>query len=110
VSRRAPLLLLLAACLDGGAPPKNVCEQARNLFQVCGATVPLLEGEKCAGVAKALSRCVAEHATDCDELASLASRLDDCRPDGGEDDLLSAAEDLPFPFEPRDAGRADAGI
>jgi hypothetical protein len=99
---------VLAACANG-VPPKNVCEQARNLFQECGASVPLLEGESCAGVAKALARCVTDNAADCDQLAHLSSHLDGCRPDGGEDDFLPPAEDLPFPFEPRDAGRADAG-
>ncbi len=99
------LLLCLSACIQGGTPPKNVCESARHLFLSCGASVPLLEGEQCAGVAKAVSRCVMDHAVDCDQLANLASRLDECRPDGGEDDLIPPAEDLPFPFEPRDGGR-----
>ena len=103
------LLILLCACGTPSAPPKDVCAHARIFFLTCGASVPVLESEKCAGVAKAVARCVVEHARDCDELANLASRLDDCRPDGGDDDLIPAAEDLPFPFEPRDAGRADAG-
>jgi hypothetical protein len=100
-------LILLGGCGEAFAPT-DVCEQARDLFERCGASVPLLAGEKCAGLGKAVSRCVVEHATDCDALVTLVHRLDECAPDAG-DDFLPALEDLPVAYQPRDAGHPDAG-
>lgn len=100
------LLVLVAGCRLQ-ATARDVCEEALNRIERCGATVPTLRDRPCSGLAKEVSTCITEHTTDCDSLATLPGRLDECVPDAG-DDFLPEAEELPFPFTP-DAGRADGG-
>ncbi len=87
----------------------DVCEKAMNVFTRCGVTLPILSGSACTGVTRAIGRCIANHATNCEELASLQGRLDACvqdELDAGET-FLPPAEDLPLPsFE---GGNHDAG-
>ena len=111
--KRLALLLLLASwgCATEDAPAADVCAQAMNVFTKCGVTLPLLSEGACIGTARAVARCVANHANTCEELASLTQRIDACvadELDGGE--ILPPAEDLPLPApDGTDAGHAAAG-
>jgi len=96
---------LTAACWEQADAPADVCAEAKQRFNSCGTSVPLLTDGPCNGTTKMFARCVAEHAKDCDELATLFGRIDECVDallDGG-DDLLPPADDLPLPD--RDGGR-----
>jgi hypothetical protein len=88
-----------------------VCERAHRLLQGCGATLPVLEGEACTGFNRLVSRCIAEQARDCDGLATLVTRLEDCASDGGEALLPEDDPQLPLPNDfIRDGGTHDAGF
>jgi hypothetical protein len=92
---RAGAVLLLAAC---AAPEtfSDVCAQANNQVESCGATVPTLSGAPCTGLAKFLSTCITQQAASCDDLAALMRDPSRCFPDGG-DDVYPGAEELPLP-------------
>ncbi|MDB4935925.1 MAG: hypothetical protein JWP87_2897 [Labilithrix sp.] len=96
---------LHAACSDREAPAADVCGEAKNRFESCGTSLPVLSDGPCSGTTRIVARCVVEHAHDCDELATLFSRIDACVADllDGGDALLPPATDLPVP--PRDAGK-----
>jgi hypothetical protein len=66
--------------------PGDACEAARQRFAECGATLPLLEDGPCSGVRLAAAECIVDHVADCDELASLPSRIDECIDDVLPDD------------------------
>ncbi len=104
--------VLVAACGLGGVAPTSyasVCEQANGMIEQCGASVPFLTGHECTGLAKVAAKCITEHSTDCDSLATLSTRLDECMPDAG-DTLYLNAEDIVIPVTHQDAGfGADAG-
>ena len=119
---RANIAFLLALLSWGcsnppDAPPADICAQAMGVFTKCGVTLPLLTTGSCTGTARAVARCVAHHATNCEELASLTQRIDACvadELDGGE--ILPPAEDLPLPAladaghdAAREAAAAEAG-
>lgn len=92
-------LLAAAACASSKDPaPTDVCGQASAQFASCGTELPILSGT-CTGTTKIMARCVVDHAHDCDELASLFSRIDECVSDvlDGGDALLPPATDLPVP-------------
>lgn len=98
---RALLLLsLLAGCLN--APRfASVCEQANDVVQHCGASVPFLADTPCSGIARFASQCVVDQVNGCDDLASLMRNLDRCFPDAG---AFPEAESLPFPSPARPDG------
>ena len=90
----------VVACVSQQDPAAtDVCGQASAQFATCGTELPLLNGGPCTGTAKIMARCVVDHAHDCDELASLFSRIDQCVSDvlDGGDALLPPATDLPVP-------------
>ncbi|MBL8952184.1 MAG: hypothetical protein JNK82_15485 [Myxococcaceae bacterium] len=90
------------ACVQGERTYATVCDEAEAIVQGCGATVPLLEDTPCTGLPKLVSRCVADHARGCDDLAELARNPDRCFPDAGE---LPEPEPLPVPEpDPLDGG------
>ncbi len=97
------------ACSNADAPPADVCIQAKDRFESCGTSLPLLGDGPCAGTSKMVARCVVDHAHDCDELATLFGRIDACVADllDGGDDLLPPPSDLPV--APRDGGDLDGG-
>ena len=115
--RRAIALLLAAAsalffaaswgCAPETAPAGDDCQKARAVFTKCGVTVPLLTDGPCTGVQHAIARCVANHATSCEELASLVGRLDVCAADELDGGDLPPLTDLPV-APPFDAGRDTA--
>ncbi len=91
------LALLLCAC--GTEVPSTFatpCDEATHLIATCGAAVPFLSTRSCTGIARFTATCITRHATDCDSLATLSSRLEECMPDAGEG-LFPTAEDLQFP-------------
>jgi|GEM_PF-6015560 len=100
---------LLSACFGEANAEGDVCVRARARFATCGATLPLLSDGPCTGTSKLVSQCVADHASDCDELATLLGRIDECMTDVAQDDdsLLPPATDLPV--APRDGGRDASG-
>ena len=100
----ASLALVHGACSSPEPPPADVCIAARDRFSSCGTSLPLLTDGPCSGTTRIVARCVVEHAHDCDELATLFGRIDECVADllDGGDELLPPATDLPVP--PRDAG------
>jgi hypothetical protein len=98
----------LAAGVAGGCTQEPLaagdeCQQARAVFTKCGVTVPLLSDGACTGVARMVARCVAHHATTCDELSSLVGRIDACAADELDGGDLTPVGDLPVP-RPTDAG------
>lgn len=97
--------LLLAITLSIGCvtlpPPKDDCELARRIFQHCGVSLPLLEGQACLGVPLGIARCVVKVGNDCDELAAITNRLDDCLASANQ--TLPPLEDVPL------SGEIDAG-
>lgn len=95
---RALLLigLPLLACPTGPAHFATVCDQATDVIERCGATLPLLHDEPCTGLPRFISQCVAEQVHGCDELAKLTRDPSRCLSDGG-DDSFPEAESLPFP-------------
>lgn len=102
------VLASVAACELGEPPPAgDVCAEAKNRFASCGASLPLLSDGPCTGTTRIVARCVAAHAHDCDELATLFTRIDSCVADmlDGGDSLLPPATDLPVPG--RDGGKHD---
>jgi len=109
VSRWLPAAVLLcSACLE--APPSfaDVCAQATDTIERCGASVPELSGAPCTGLAERVSRCVVDHSHSCDDLAALMRHPDQCAADAG-DDLLPDQMELPVPApHPLDGG-TDAG-
>ncbi len=97
---------LLTACgLDARAQQTfdNPCDRATDMVARCGATLPFISGRSCTGLARLTAMCITQHASDCDTLATLAGRLEDCMPDAG-DDLFPTAEDIEMPVARRDAG------
>jgi hypothetical protein len=88
--------------------PGDACEAARQRFAECGATLPLLDEGPCTGVRLATAECVVDHVADCDELATLPSRIDECI-----DDLLPDDDgELPtggLPVPATAAGNGGAG-
>lgn len=94
----APLgALVFPACAPEEPVPADVCAQATQVFTRCGVTLPLLADRPCTGATRAVARCVAAHASNCEDLADLTQRLDACvaeELDGGD---LTPAEDLSFP-------------
>lgn len=109
MSRWLPVVaLLLCACLE--APPSfaDVCAQATDTIERCGASVPELSGAPCTGLAERVSRCVVDQSRSCDDLAALMRHPDRCGPDAGDDLFLDQME-LPVPApHPLDGG-TDAG-
>ena len=107
--RLALLLPLFAACVPPASGARDVCEKAHQLIESCGASLPTLENEPCTGFNKVVSKCIAEHAGDCDELATLNTRLDECVGDGG-DELLPSDTEIPLTNDfIRDGGFHDGG-
>lgn len=107
--RHALLFLLLLTGCEAAPPDDDVCAKASHAFERCGASLPLLAGGSCTGLRKAVATCVADHASTCDELGSLASRLDACvndQLDAG--DAFVPPDDLPTPAPKHDAGHPDA--
>ena len=108
VSRLAVTLAGLScgalACTSTTAPAADVCAEAKNRIASCGTSLPLLTDGPCSGSTRIVARCVVDHAKDCDELATLFGRIDECVADllDGGDPLLPPATDLPVPS--RDAG------
>lgn len=100
----------LPACGPADPPAADVCAEARHRFASCGTSLPVLSDGPCTGTTRIVARCVADHAHDCDELATLFTRIDACVADllDGGDSLLPPATDLPVPG--RDGGtQGDAG-
>ena len=91
----AATLALAAGCNEEPAPVGDECQQARAVFTKCGVTVPLLSEGACIGVARMVSRCVAHHATTCDELSTLLGRIDMCAADELDGGDLAPVSDLP---------------
>ncbi len=91
---RAVLIALLVAGCGSAPPPKDDCEKATQLFLRCGVSLPLTPGQGCTGLRKTISRCVVTIGGDCDALASLGSRLDECAQQVGDD--LPPLEDPPL--------------
>ncbi len=90
-------ITLLTACgTEVHTAFADPCEEATHLIATCGATVPFLTSRGCTGLARFTATCITRHATDCDSLATLSGRLDECMPDAG-DALFPSAEDLQFP-------------
>lgn len=104
--RSLVLLLILASGCVQLAPPKDDCESARRIFQHCGVSLPLLDGQACLGVPLTLARCIVKVGNDCDELAAISSHLDDCIASANE--TLPPLEDAPLVGDV-DAGDAGAG-
>ena len=105
------LAVLASGCAREEGAVGDVCERATRLFTECGLTLPILSDGTCTGVTRAVARCVANHASNCDELASLRGRIDACVADeiDGGDALIPAAEDLPLPVvDGGHEGAADA--
>lgn len=92
--------LPLSACFGGPTTFATVCDEANDVVQRCGATVPMLSNAPCTGIARFVSECVTEQTHGCDELATLMRQPERCFPDAGEDEAFPEAESLPFP-EPR---------
>ncbi len=82
------------ACAPVDDAGGDVCEQAKAVFGRCGASLPLLTDKPCTGMTRVFARCVTRHATTCDELASLAGRIDACVADEADGGELAPAEDL----------------
>jgi hypothetical protein len=99
---RAALLVVvaLAGCTPSEPPAQNDCDQADRIFARCGVELPVVRTGTCNGVAKAIARCVVKLGTDCDALASLTGRLDEC--------VAQANDDLP-PLEAPPLSALDAG-
>ena len=97
----------LCACGSAEPRPADVCAEAKLRFASCGASLPLLADGPCTGTTRIAARCVADHAHDCDELATLFTRIDACVADmlDGGDALLPPVTDLPVHV--RDAGTTD---
>jgi hypothetical protein len=75
------LSLLLAACdLWQPSAASDDCALVQQIFQSCGATVPLLTDGACTGLRRALAECVLEQDTTCDGLAAFSRRRDVCLP------------------------------
>lgn len=91
------LLLLLIACGNNEAAPANVCEEANQRFQSCGASAPFLTEGKCTGFRMVASKCVVNHAQSCDDLGTLFSRIDSCIEDDAGDPL-TPPDDVAFPI------------
>jgi hypothetical protein len=92
----ACLGLAVLACSGGPTHFATVCDQATDVIERCGATVPLLQREPCTGLPRFISQCVAAQVHGCDELATLARDPSRCLFDGGEAPFPEA-ESLPFP-------------
>jgi hypothetical protein len=106
----AVVALLVAGACGEQSVSDDVCGQAAQRVRSCGATFGFLQNGTCSGARKLVARCVVDHATDCDELATLSGRLDECvagLADGG-DDILPEITDLPVPLR-SDAGARDTG-
>jgi hypothetical protein len=101
---------IVFAC-QGDPPADGVCAQANDVFKHCGASLPMLESGSCAGVRKAVARCVVDHATTCDELGSLFGRIDQCVSDAvdGGDPLLPP-DDLAIPGSKKPDAGHDASL
>lgn len=108
MARRSPLaaaLCLVASvalasawgCIQEPPPSGDDCEQARAVFTKCGVTLPLLTGGACTGMQRIVARCVARHATTCDELSTLLGRVDACAADELDGGDLPPVSDLPVP-------------
>lgn len=94
------VLVLCAACGYGDRLPDDadVCQRADYLVASCGVVLPTLEGSPCTGAARILATCVVNHAKDCDQLATLNRRLEQCKDDlldGGG--LIAPPADLQVP-------------
>ncbi len=96
-------MVFTLACADRALPDDaDVCERADYLVASCGVVLPTLQDSPCTGGARILATCVVNHAHDCDQLATLNRRLDQCKDDlldGGG--LIAPPADLPVPA-PRD--------
>jgi hypothetical protein len=91
----ALLMIATAAACSAVAPERvDVCEAARVRFSECGASLPLLTNKPCTGVTRAVSACIVHHVSNCDELASLTTRIDLCVADEADGGELPPAEDL----------------
>jgi hypothetical protein len=106
--RLAAALVLALAWGCTGDPPVtgDDCAQARAVFTKCGVSLPILEGAACTGMQRIVARCVAHHATTCDDLSTLLGRIDACAADELDGGDLAPVGDLPVP-PPADGG-ADA--
>ena len=105
------VLLSFGACEPAAPPPKDVCEAANVRIARCGVLLPVSIGQGCTGVAKVIAECVTQLADNCDELASLPRRLDQCEAIASAQ--LPPANDLPVPVADgggaRDGGVYDGG-
>ena len=106
----APAFMLVGAwgCIHEPAPTGDDCAQARAVFSRCGVSLPILEGAACTGMQRVVARCVAHHATSCDDLSTLLGRIDACAADELDGGELAPLTDLPLP-PPADAG-ADTAL
>ena len=96
------LALALAGCYPNQEPAADadVCTRAAYLVSSCGFDLPTLDATTtaCTGGARIVATCVVDHARDCDELATLTRRIDQCANDlvdGGG--LIAPPSDLPAP-------------
>ena len=107
----AILATFAGASACGPTEPRagDVCAEAKHRFASCGTSLPLLSDGACSGTTRIIARCVADHAHDCEELATLFTRIDSCVADmlDGGDSLLPPATDLPVPG--RDSGKNEDG-
>ncbi len=110
------LVALVVVLLAGGAggcaeeplPTGDDCQQARAVFTKCGVSLPILTDGACTGMQRVVARCVAHHATTCDDLSTLLGRIDVCAADALDGGDLAPVSDLPVP-PPADAG-ADTAL
>jgi len=99
------LLALLATGCAVLPQAKDDCETATRMFGKCGVSLPVVQTQRCTGVAKTIAKCVVQVGGDCDALASLSGRLDEC--------VATANNELPPLEDPPlvglDGGTDDAG-
>ncbi len=70
-----PVMLQFISCTGFETNP---CTDASSLLDSCGVSLPLLEDGTCSGLRQDIAQCVLEHASDCQEVALLASNTDVC--------------------------------
>jgi hypothetical protein len=95
-------------CMEDPAVGGDECAQAKAVFTRCGVALPILEGAACTGMQRVVARCIARHATTCDDLSTLLGRIDVCAADELDGGDLPPLTDLPLP-PPGDAA-ADSAL
>jgi hypothetical protein len=111
--RRAwPCLVWLFACALGCAtqdpPADDVCQQANDLFARCGVTLPILANTPCTGIVHDVADCITKHASNCDDLASIETKLGECAADAFDGGAFIPNENASAPPVEDDAAPADA--